>query len=162
VSGLPRRRSPATYAAVAVASTLAAGALSGLAGAALPLARFDASGRPDALAVATGFVIGFAVNVTLLHLLLPEVAAWAASEGTSASGAARAEAFRWSRWPGLAALVGLTALVIGGALERQAFGEGQALMLAGAGVFSVSILSWDVLEAVGAWRGVTAARAPAP
>ncbi|MCA2979796.1 MAG: hypothetical protein INH37_16095 [Myxococcaceae bacterium] len=150
------------YAAVASGACLAVGALAGVAGAALPVARFSAESRPDPLAVAGGLVIGFAVNVTALHLLLPEVAAWLRGTGPAGGAAARAEAFRFSRWPALGALAGLATFFVGAALERQDFGAGQGAMLAGAGLFAVGALSWDALEVIGAWQGVTAAPAKAP
>jgi hypothetical protein len=153
----------ALYVGAATLACVVAGTAAGFAGAALPLARFGADGRPDPLAIAGGLAIGFAIDFTLLHLALPELARLANADGlTGNSTAARAEAWRVARWPALAAVLSLATVTAGAIAERTGFANGQWPMLVGVGAFVLSALTWNVLEAVFAWTGFTASRAPAP
>ena len=149
----------ALFAGSAALLVIAAGFTAGYAGAALPNARFDAVGRPDPLALAGGFAIGFALNLAVTHLLVPEFTPLGNGGGwVGSSEAARDEGWRVARWAGLAAVVGLATLTTGALLERSAFGRGQWLMLGGAGLFFAATLTWDVLEPVFAWRGFVSSR----
>ncbi|MBL8921770.1 MAG: hypothetical protein JNJ54_23130 [Myxococcaceae bacterium] len=150
------------FVGAATVACLAAGTAAGFAGAALPLARFGADGRPDPLAIAGGLAIGFAVDFTLLHLALPELARLANTQAFVGSpAAARAEAWRVGRWPALAAVLSLATVTGGAIAERSGFANGQWPMLIGVGAFVISALTWNVLEAVFSWVGFTASRAPA-
>lgn len=153
----------ALYVGAATLASLAVGTAAGVTGAALPLARFGAEGRPDPLAIAGGLAIGFAIDFTLLHLGLPELARLGNADGLiGSSRSARAEAWRVARWPALATVLSLATVTVGGIAERTGFANGQWPMLIGAGAFVVSALTWNVLEAVFAWTGFTASRARSP
>lgn len=153
----------ALYVGAATLACLAAGTAAGFSGAALPLARFGADGRPDPLAIAGGLAIGFALDFALLHLALPELARLGNTDAfVGRSAAARAEAWRVGRWPALAAVLSLATVTGGAIAERIGFANGQWPMLVGVGAFVVSALTWNVLEAVFSWVGFTASRAPAP
>lgn len=153
----------ALYVGSATLLCVAAGTIAGLIGSTLPTARFEALGRPDPLALAGGFALGFAVNFGVLHLLLPEVGRLANTDGVTGSPvAARAEAWRVGRWAALASLVGLGTLTVGAGLEHGGFARGQELMLTGAATFLLSAITWDVLEAVFSWKGFVASRSASP
>ncbi|MBE2248131.1 MAG: hypothetical protein IAE78_01200 [Myxococcus sp.] len=149
----------ALYASAATAAALATAALASFAGALLPTAAFEARGRPDPLALAGGFAIAALLNAAVLHLAVPLLTAMGQSGDVAASTkAARANAWRASRWALLGAAVGLVVLTAGAVAERDQFGSGQWPMLAGAGTLVASMGTFDVLEAVYAWQGFVAAR----
>lgn len=152
----------ATLALYSVSATLvglASFGVSGLAGASIPSAVFDAQGRPAPLALAGGLAVALALHVTLVHLVVPELGRLAndgALRGDAA--AARASGWRVSRWAAFAALAGLGLFTTGAALEHSSFGGGQWPMLAGAGVLFVASVVWTVLDAVFSWTGFVASR----
>lgn len=119
----------------------------------------ESSGRPVPLVTTAGFALGLGLNFAITHLLLPELVALGDSPTALGSAeAARAEAWKRSRWALLGAGVGLVGMTVGAGLEQAEFGSGQGLMLAGLLVVLVGAIVFDVLEATGAWQGYLASR----
>lgn len=153
------RSTIALYASTATAVAIATAALSTFAGSLLPMAVFNAQGRPDPLALAGGFAIASLLNVAVLHLTLPFLTGVGATDGVASSTTvAREQGWRASRWALVGATVGLLTMTGGALAERDRFASGQWAMLLGAGTAIISMVAFDVLEAVFAWQGFVASR----
>lgn len=130
-----------TAAATTTLSVIAAGAITG--------APVDATGRPSPIVSTLGVAVGVGLNFGVVHLTLP----WLTGLVDGDAGAARAGAWRLSRWGLLAQGAGVLAMVVGSGLEAREFGSGQALLLSGIVTALIGGLVVDVLELVGAWQG---------
>lgn len=149
----------ALYTLSATLVSIASAGASGLGGAALPTIAFDATGRPQPLALAGGFVLAAGLHFTLVHLVVPELTRFANVDGFRGEvTAARAEGWRVSRWAAFTALGGLGALAIGAGVEQVSFSSGQWAMLAGVAVTLVAGVVWTVLDAVFSWSGFVESR----
>ncbi|MDP3499104.1 MAG: hypothetical protein Q8S33_02175 [Myxococcales bacterium] len=160
-AGLPAvpRSTIALYASTATVVAIATAALSTFAGSLLPMAVFDAQGRPDPLALAGGFAIASILNAAVLHLTLPFLTGVGATDGAASSTTtAQEKGWRASRWALVGAAVGLLTMTGGALAERDRFATGQWAMLLGAGTAIISMVAFDVLEAVFAWQGFVASR----
>ena len=160
-AGVPAvpRSTIALYASTATVVAIATAALSTFAGSLLPTAVFEAQGRPDPLALAGGFAIASILNVAVMHLTLPFLTGVGATDGVASSTtAARETSWRASRWALAGAAVGLLTMTGGALAERDRFASGQWAMLVGAGTAIISMVAFDVLEAVFAWQGFVASR----
>ena len=160
-AGVPTvpRSTVALYASTSTAVAIATAALATFAGSLLPTAAFNAQSRPDPLALAGGFAIASILNAAVLHLTLPFLTGVGATEGVASSTtAARETGWRASRWALGGAAVGLLTLTGGALAERDRFASGQWAMLVGAGTAIISMVAFDVLEAVFAWQGFVASR----
>ncbi|MDP3232972.1 MAG: hypothetical protein Q8N26_09355 [Myxococcales bacterium] len=160
-AGVPAvpRSTIALYASTATVVAIATAALSTFAGSLLPMAVFDAQGRPDPLALAGGFAIASILNAAVLHLTLPFLTGVGATDGVASSTtAAQEKGWRASRWALVGAAVGLLTMTGGALAERDRFATGQWAMLLGAGTAIISMVAFDVLEAVFAWQGFVASR----
>lgn len=160
-AGVPAvpRSTIALYASTATVVAIATAALSTFAGSLLPMAVYDAQGRPDPLALAGGFAIASILNAAVLHLTLPFLTGVGATDGVASSTtAAQEKGWRASRWALVGAAVGLLTMTGGALAERDRFATGQWAMLLGAGTAIISMVAFDVLEAVFAWQGFVASR----
>jgi hypothetical protein len=143
----------------AIATTLATGALAGLAGWFIPGECFAAQGRPDPLCSGVGLLLGAAVQVGLAWLLVPEVYRLADdASGRGSISEARQAGWRWSRWAALAGLAFVGTYLVGAAVEKSAYGRGQAAMLVGALGAVGSWVTFDVTELLGASAGYQSSR----
>lgn len=110
---------------------------------------YTVSGRPSPWVTSGGFAVALGLNAGLTHLALP----WLAHALGRGDSLAERQAVAWSssRWALAAGGVGLLTFVTGAALEESAFGRGQAVMAVGALLSVLSLLVWDVAEAVASW-----------
>lgn len=145
----PSPLATATFFTTAILSAAAATTLSVIAAGAITGAPVDATGRPSPLISTLGVAVGVGLNFGVVHLTLP----WLTNLVDGDVDAARAGAWRLSRWGLVAQGVGVLAMVVGSGLEAREFGGGQALLLSGIVTALLGGLVVDVLELVGAWQG---------
>lgn len=119
-----------------------------------PHASFEATGRPEPLALAGGVLLGAVTDALLTFLLLPELYRVGGDDVARVDvGAVRGEVWRLARWPALTAAASAVTLGIGAALEHQAYGRGQVAILVGLlGVF-ISAGVFEVMSAIGGVHG---------
>lgn len=119
-----------------------------------PHASFEATGRPEPLALAGGIALGVVTDALLTFLVLPELYRLGGDDVARVDvGAVRGEVWRLARWPALGAAAGALTLGIGAALEHQAYGRGQVAILVGLlGVF-ISAGVFEVMSAIGGVHG---------
>jgi len=148
---------------VAVSATVATAVLAVLAASVVPSQCYEAEGQPDPVCSAQGLMLGAALQVGLALAVVPEV--YRLANDASGAGdirAARASAWKWARWPALAGLIFVSTYLVGAAVEKQHYGDGQAAMLAGVLGTLASWITFDVLTVVGASAGYKESRRAQP
>lgn len=151
----PSPPSASEHRGIALASAAVTLGLSNLAAAgvvwAATAARFEQLSRPDPFYIGLSLATGVAVQLLAAHFVVPEATRLG---GVRDVERVRAEAWRWSRWAALLGSVSVGLFTTGALVERDQFGNGQALLLAGAVGSFVSFVLFDVLEVVGLSRGL--------
>lgn len=158
----PRARLALAHAA-AIGTTVATAVLALLAGWFIPAQCWEVQQRPDPLCSGLGLLLGAGVQVGLATLLVPETYRLA----NDASGAgdihtSRATGWRWSRWAALAGLIFVSTYLVGGVVEKNSYGKGQAAMLVGAVGTIGSWITFDVTQVLGASAGYKESRRVQP